>query len=73
MLKRLHRFAKYKDNICETNKEYKEGSSFDKASALCALLQLCGVPLQINSFEGRLWPVSQEALVHHSQPHTALG
>jgi len=52
---------------------------FDKASlitsACCAialaLLQLCGVPLQIS----RLWrgpaPSLQNALVRHSEPHTA--
>lgn len=52
---------------------------FDKASlitpACCAialaLLQLCGVPLQISRSRRGPAPSLQNALVRHSEPHTA--
>lgn len=70
-----------KESMRETETEVQRRLCllFDKASLITstccaialALLQLCGVPLQIS----RLWrgpaPSLQNALVHHSEPHTA--
>ena len=76
-------FQRKKEQACEgqteTEVQVRLCLLFDKASlitsACCAialaLLQLCGVPLQIS----RLWrgpaPSLQNALVRHSEPHTA--